>query len=115
MPSCPCPAAHATPHPRPAALQPISEVRFPSQRYGHRAVQAVHVVAQQQQQGQQRDGGSVGATPPPSQQQQEEEHSPQQQQRLRGYAFTFCMERVEEGAFKGCWLTTGVRVGDYSV
>jgi hypothetical protein len=28
--------------------------------------------------------------------------------------FTFCMERTEAGSLRGCWLTVGVRLGDYS-
>ncbi|GMH36565.1 hypothetical protein BSKO_04433 [Bryopsis sp. KO-2023] len=28
--------------------------------------------------------------------------------------FTFCMERIEKGPYKGCWLTVGVRIGDYA-
>ena len=33
----------------------------------------------------------------------------------RVHTFTFCLERVDEGALKGIWYTVGVRVGDYSV
>lgn len=33
----------------------------------------------------------------------------------RRHTFTFCLERVDEGALKGIWYTVGVRVGDYSV
>jgi hypothetical protein len=35
--------------------------------------------------------------------------------RPRVHMFTFCLERVDEGALKGIWYTVGVRVGDYSV
>eukprot|EP00983_Pelagomonas_calceolata_P020816 654514-Pelagomonas_calceolata.AAC.1 len=31
------------------------------------------------------------------------------------HTFTFCLERVDEGALKGIWYTVGVRVGDYTV
>eukprot|EP01024_Parvocaulis_polyphysoides_P075525 TRINITY_DN97619_c0_g1_i1.p2 TRINITY_DN97619_c0_g1~~TRINITY_DN97619_c0_g1_i1.p2 ORF type:complete len:167 (+),score=21.90 TRINITY_DN97619_c0_g1_i1:221-721(+) len=30
------------------------------------------------------------------------------------YTFTFCMEKIEFGPWKDCWLTVGVRVGDYA-
>ncbi|GAQ83248.1 hypothetical protein KFL_001410060 [Klebsormidium nitens] len=33
----------------------------------------------------------------------------------RTYSYTFCMERIETGAYKGCWLTVGLRLGDYTV
>ncbi|KAF5835748.1 hypothetical protein DUNSADRAFT_6929 [Dunaliella salina] len=33
----------------------------------------------------------------------------------RVHTFTFCLERVDEGALKGIWYTVGVRVGDYTV
>lgn len=32
----------------------------------------------------------------------------------RGQLFTFCLERVEQGPLRNCWLTVGVRVGDYA-
>lgn len=67
--------------------RPISRMVFPSSlRYGNKAVQAVEVVAK--------------STSP--------------EQHLRPYKFTFCLEMVEQGPYKGCWLTYGVRVGDYA-
>lgn len=34
--------------------------------------------------------------------------------RLRSYVFTFCLERVASGPLRDCWMTVGVRQGDYS-
>eukprot|EP01023_Acetabularia_acetabulum_P027562 TRINITY_DN2606_c0_g1_i10.p3 TRINITY_DN2606_c0_g1~~TRINITY_DN2606_c0_g1_i10.p3 ORF type:complete len:208 (-),score=13.12 TRINITY_DN2606_c0_g1_i10:210-833(-) len=30
------------------------------------------------------------------------------------FTFTFCMEKILQGPYKDCWLTVGVRVGDYA-
>jgi hypothetical protein len=60
--------------------QAVSDVVFPSNRYGNKAVQAVQV--------------SDSAD--------------------RQLTYTFCLERVEEGPYKGCWMTVGLRSGDYS-
>ncbi|BDA47530.1 hypothetical protein COCOBI_10-3780 [Coccomyxa sp. Obi] len=65
----------------------ISKVVFPSSRSGNKAVQAVEVQALQQK-------GEA---------------------RLRPYVFTFCLERVDVGPYKGCWMTVGLRCGNYSV
>ena len=35
-------------------------------------------------------------------------------QAQRRQTFTFCLERVATGALKNCWMTVGVRVGDYA-
>lgn len=32
----------------------------------------------------------------------------------RRHVFTFCLERVLQGPLKNCWLTVGVREGDYA-
>jgi hypothetical protein len=34
---------------------------------------------------------------------------------LQRFTFTFCMERIATGPYKDCWMTVGVRFGDYSV
>ncbi|CAI5928762.1 unnamed protein product [Closterium sp. NIES-64] len=34
--------------------------------------------------------------------------------RTREYTYTFCLQKVLEGAFKGCWMVVGLRVGDYA-
>ena len=87
-------------------LQAASPMLFPSSRMTHKAVQAVHV--------QRQDSNPVPL------------------------AFTFCLERIDTGPYKvhyvhpcgscpkhgaqpqiallqGCWLTVGVRVGNYAV
>ena len=33
----------------------------------------------------------------------------------RPQKFSFCLERQTAGPYKNCWLTVGVRVGDYSL
>lgn len=82
--------------------RPTSNLVFPGSRQGARAVQSVEVIAARRKglegegsSGGSRLGGSGGDE--------------------RAYRFTFCLERVEAGSMKGCWLTVGVRVGDYSL
>lgn len=85
------------------AWRPVSDLVFPGSRQGTRAVQAVEVTAAQRQRAPASgssafsSSGSAGG----------EEGRP--------YRFTFCLERVEEGGMQGCWLTVGVKVGDYSL
>ena len=92
--------------------RPASPLVFPGSRQGARAVQSVEVVAARRpapgaaaqqgaslQQGAQQQGGIGG----------------EEAAGGRTYRFTFCLERVESGGMKGCWLTVGVRVGDYSL
>ncbi|KAK9905556.1 hypothetical protein WJX75_002084 [Coccomyxa subellipsoidea] len=64
----------------------VSNVVFPSSRSGNKAVQAVEVIAMQHK----GEG------------------------RLRPFVFTFCLERVDVGPYKGCWMTVGLRCGNYS-
>ncbi|EIE23611.1 hypothetical protein COCSUDRAFT_41799 [Coccomyxa subellipsoidea C-169] len=64
----------------------ISNVVFPSSRSGNKAVQAIEVMATQ------KKGEEI----------------------LRPYVFTFCLERVDVGPYKGCWMTVGLRCGNYS-
>lgn len=66
--------------PRPARMQPISQLVFPSKRHMNKAVCAVEVTSATQQR----------------------------------QAFTFCLEKVEQGPWKNVWLTVGMRVGDYA-
>eukprot|EP00898_Chlorokybus_atmophyticus_P008159 jgi/Chlat1/8344/Chrsp8S08108 len=74
-----------------ASWRPASSVVFPGPT-DNRAVQAVKVVPVA------ANATSAG-------------HSNELQREL---TFTFCLEKVLEGAFKGCWMTVGVRVGDYA-
>ncbi|GBG71854.1 hypothetical protein CBR_g10792 [Chara braunii] len=32
----------------------------------------------------------------------------------RTFVYTFCLEKVEAGAYRGCWMVVGARVGDYA-
>lgn len=64
--------------------QEVSCLNFPSKRF-ERAVQAIEVI--------QREHGE----------------GPHQ----RAHRFTFLLDRVKEGAYKDCWMTVGVRYGDY--
>ncbi|CAD7696828.1 unnamed protein product [Ostreobium quekettii] len=66
--------------------QEISQVVFPSTRF-ERAVQAVEV---------------------------EEGISKHISSRQRPHRFTFLLEKVKEGSYKNCWMTIGVRYGDYA-
>jgi len=77
----------------------VSDVVFPGSRQGVRAVQAVEVVAA-------RGGGAAGAAA--------RRQAGGGEGREHAYRFTWCLEKVESGSMKGCWLTVGVRVGDYS-
>lgn len=72
--------------------QAISNVIFPSHRHGNRAIQAIQVM-------------SKAST---------ESAAPGSNDQLRPYTFSFCLERIDQGPYKGCWLTVGVRVGNYS-
>ena len=31
------------------------------------------------------------------------------------FVFTFCLRKVQEGAFKDCWMVVGLRSGDYTL
>lgn len=67
--------------------QATSPMVFPSTRVGTKAVQAVEVTSQP----------SAGIT-----------------NAKRSHTFTFCLEHVTQGPYKGCWMTVGLRVGDYA-
>jgi hypothetical protein len=36
-------------------------------------------------------------------------------EKLRTTTYTFCLERLESGPYKGCWMTVGVRLGNYAL
>lgn len=69
---------------------------FPPSRVGHRAVQAVEVLANSSSGG--RKAGSSGSN----------EH-------LQRYTYTFVLERITSGPYRDCWLTVGVRPGNYAM
>lgn len=47
-------------------------------------------------------------------QQQQQQQGPPQAALQKRQTFTWCLERVRQGPLKNCWLTVGVRVGDYA-
>lgn len=71
--------------PPPAISQLASQLVFPSSRHRNKAVAAVEVVPAL--------AAAAGQHP---------------------QMFTFCLEKVEAGPLSNCWLTVGVRVGDYA-
>jgi len=75
--------------------QLTSPMSFPKQREGQRALQVVSVKAQR------RPGDPLLGVGPG-------------QESLRQYFFTFCLECISQGPYKGCWMTVGLRVGDYA-
>ncbi|EFJ48218.1 hypothetical protein VOLCADRAFT_117703 [Volvox carteri f. nagariensis] len=87
----------------------VSPLVFPSERYDNKAVQAVEVRSRPRQPWQpeaersncSRTGSGTETRSTSS--------------ALRSYTYTFCWERVESGAFKDCWLISGVRVGNYAL
>ncbi|PRW39229.1 solute carrier family 40 member chloroplastic [Chlorella sorokiniana] len=84
--------------------RPCSPLVFPSRRHQDRAVAAIEVVAaapQRQPQQQQQQDGRLG--------QQQAGSDAGQQQRQQRQTFTWCLERVQQGPLKNCWLTVGVR------
>ncbi|KAK9867890.1 hypothetical protein WJX84_003342 [Apatococcus fuscideae] len=88
--------------------QAVSPLVFPSTTRETKAVQAIEICTSQQRQ--------LGDQPPAEQHPhavapQQTRSPPSDQRRL---TFTFCLERVEVGPYKGCWLTVGVRAGNYA-
>eukprot|EP00882_Tetradesmus_deserticola_P001583 GHRQ01001708.1.p1 GENE.GHRQ01001708.1~~GHRQ01001708.1.p1 ORF type:complete len:293 (+),score=94.20 GHRQ01001708.1:147-1025(+) len=73
-----------------------SEMVFPATRAGKRAVQAVEVLA-----GAKHSNGSSSGNGAAD--------------GLQRFTFTFCLELIQTGPYKGCWMTVGVRPGNYAV
>lgn len=67
----------------------ISGMKFPSKRHSNSAVQAVRLFNRPR-------------------------HAHDDCSSLREYTFTFCLQRIDTGPYKGCWMTVGVRCGDYA-
>uniref|UniRef100_A0A383VGZ6 Uncharacterized protein n=1 Tax=Tetradesmus obliquus TaxID=3088 RepID=A0A383VGZ6_TETOB len=75
-----------------------SEMVFPATRVGQRAVQAVEVLAStRHSSSSSSSAGDAGADG------------------LQRFTFTFCLELIHTGPYKGCWMTVGVRPGNYAV
>jgi hypothetical protein len=71
---------------------------FPATRVGQRAVQAIEVLATTRQSSSNSSAGVDGAAGG-----------------LQRFTFTFCLELIHTGPYKGCWMTVGVRPGNYAV
>ncbi|KAK9787500.1 hypothetical protein WJX73_009000 [Symbiochloris irregularis] len=67
----------------------VSGLNFPSRRHSDRAIQAVKVFSPRRE-------ASVDDSD------------------LREHTFTFCLQEIAKGPYKGCWMTIGCRVGDYA-
>ncbi|PNW75675.1 hypothetical protein CHLRE_12g536450v5 [Chlamydomonas reinhardtii] len=72
--------------------RPLSPLVFPSTRHDNKAVQAVEVMAKP------RHGAAAASG-----------------SALRPYTYTFCLERLENGPCKDCWMVAGVRMGNYAL
>ena len=89
--------------------QATSEMKFPRTRSGEHAVQAVSILA--------RQAPSDGAREAPEGAERGWRRGgflAPQRTGLRSYTFTFCLERVAKGPYKDCWMTVGLRCGDYA-
>lgn len=92
--------------------QAVSEMKFPRTRLGEHAVQAVSVMARRDHSearessglGPEQARGARGWGPPAA----------AEDAGLRSFTFTFCLERIMSGPYKDCWMTVGVRCGDYA-
>ncbi|GAB4814135.1 hypothetical protein N2152v2_001181 [Parachlorella kessleri] len=98
--------------------RPVSNLVFPSRRHENKAVLAIEVRSCPRQskppRQQQLAGPSAQALKEELRRRQQQQQQSQQESAARKYTFTFCLERVEKGPYKGCWMTVGVREGDYS-
>ena len=91
------------------ARQAVSEMKFPRTRSGEHAVQAVAVMARQEF----GDGAREGSGGAERGWRRGGFLAPQRSG-LRIYTFTFCLERVTKGPYRDCWMTVGLRCGDYA-
>eukprot|EP00798_Chlamydomonas_sp_ICE-L_P024008 gene24008-9581_t len=87
--------------------QPASPLVFHDTRKGNLAAMAVHVVpnksAPRTDRGDLHTDAIIEASLASGNASDVHEHT-----------FTFLLELIDEGAYKGCWLTVGVRSGDYA-
>lgn len=92
---------------------------FPPTRVGHRAVQAVEVLAPKKScpSGNGSQSSINTATPHPGSTSAASAAGlgQQQQQQLQRYTYTFVLELITNGPYRDCWLTVGVRPGNYAV
>jgi hypothetical protein len=73
---------------------------FPATRVGQRAVQAVEVLAGARHSSRSSSSSSGGSSAADA---------------MQRFTFTFCLELIHTGPYKGCWMTVGVRPGNYAV
>jgi hypothetical protein len=88
---------------------------FPPSRVGHRAVQAVEVLANSSRgaaHGPQQPNGSSSSN---GGRQAGSSGSNGGQEHLQRYTYTFVLERITSGPYRDCWLTVGVRPGNYAM
>ena len=89
--------------------QAVSDMKFLRTRSGEHAVQAVSIQARQAS----IDGAIEGSEGADRGWRRGGFLAPQRSG-LRSYTFTFCLERVAKGPYKDCWMTVGLRCGDYA-
>lgn len=94
-----------------------STMVFPPTRVGHRAVQAVEVLA-----GSKARRGNDSSSHSSSSNHSSSSSSSSAHRRggdgdagLQRFTYTFVLERITSGPYRDCWLTVGVRPGNYSV
>jgi hypothetical protein len=71
---------------------------FPPTRAANRAVQAVEIIANSKAASKAGSSSSSGS-----------------QEQLQRFTYTFVLERITSGPYRDCWLTVGVRPGNYAV
>eukprot|EP00879_Flechtneria_rotunda_P021727 GHRR01022911.1.p1 GENE.GHRR01022911.1~~GHRR01022911.1.p1 ORF type:complete len:251 (+),score=99.09 GHRR01022911.1:309-1061(+) len=92
-----------------------SSMVFPATRVGQRAVQAVEVLAKPHLPGINGSSSCSNGNGGSSSQHGEQAGADSEFGELQRYTFTFCLEHIQSGPYKGCWMTVGVRPGNYSV
>lgn len=91
---------------------------FPPTRVGHRAVQAVEVLANSKARRATHGSSNNGSSSSHS-----SNHSSSVDRRggggdddgIQRFTYTFVLERITSGPYRDCWLTVGVRPGNYAV
>ncbi len=92
-------------------------MKFPRTRSGEHAVQAVTVFARRppgETAAGAAGGSAAGAAAGAAAAGAPAGEQPPGGPGLRAYTFTFCLERVLAGPYKDCWMTVGLRCGDYA-
>ncbi|KAK9828369.1 hypothetical protein WJX81_000058 [Elliptochloris bilobata] len=99
--------------------QVVSEMKFPRTRSGEHAVQAVSVMARRDTGDSPLEGAEGSRNPREGFEVAERGWRrggflAPERSGLRSYTFTFCLERITSGPYKDCWMTVGLRCGDYA-